>query len=504
MTVTSKPKETAMTSIVDAPERHVRAVLLHPATLMALGLLAVNDHLLRRLWPSPITGKLGDFAWLFFAPLVASGLLELARQRAARCPQCVRSSGFPGLIGFGLVGGIFALAKTDPGCHAAVVSAASAVFGFEIGWRRDPSDLIALLALLPAWRLWQRSEPRSSSSRLAGGLVIAAAAMLTVANSPAPNRGYDCVWAAEGKVFVTDSYRRSRVSSDGGITWGDFAPQLAGGCGAETGVAGEQRVLVDPARVGVRYRYTPGRLIIERSTDGGLTWQVDHQLEPTTGAERAYAQKKSTAAVVDVPVPASGAVDPVTGNVVFAMGPWGVLVRQASGEYTWAVGSDGGPLGYNLAKAPELLVGEGLLAIGVFLLGLCTLGNRVSRTRARVVFLVIGWLVWGLAAFATPPALSYGYAIMVENVLLVAAAVVALPLTADTLFRVATVGPKSLPRIVVVSAGAALLFLLPYALWSINAIPSYYLAAAFGIALVAGALFGGTRWLGDTMPAELA
>jgi hypothetical protein len=493
-----------MTSTTDAPGQHVMAVLLHPATLMALGLLAVNDHLLRRLWPSPITGKLGDFAWLFFAPLVASAMLELARQRAARCPRFVRSSRFPGVIGFVLVGGVFALAKTDPGCHAAVVSAASAAFGFPVGWRRDPADLIALLALLPAWRLWQRSEPRAAWSRLAGGLVIAAAAMLTVANSPAPDIGYACVWAAEGKIFVTDSYGRGRVSSDGGITWQDSAPQLAGGCGAETGTAGERRVLIDPARVGVRYRYSPGSLVIERSTDGGLTWQVDHQLQPTGGAEEAYALKKSSTAVVDVPVPTSAAVDPVTGNVVFAMGPWGVLVRHVTGAYTWAVGSDGGPLGYNLAKAPELLVGEGLLAIEVFLLGLCTLGNCVSRTRARNIFLVIGWLLWGLAALATPPALSYGYAIMVENALLVAPALVALPLTADTLFRVATNRPKALLRIVVVSAGAALLFLLPYALWATNAIPSYYLAAAFGIVLMIGALFGGMRWLGDTMPAELA
>jgi hypothetical protein len=470
---------------------------MHPGTLMALGLLAVNDHLLRRLWPSPITGKFGDFAWLFFAPLVAAALLELVWQRSAGAAALGKPARSLGLIGFGLVGGIFALAKTMPACHAAVVAAASALFGFPVSWRRDPTDLIALLALVPAWRLWQRQKPRTASNRLAGGLVIAAAALLTVANGPAPDYGYRCVWAAEGKLFATTSYT-SRVSSDGGMTWQDFAAHPADGCGAGAGdTSGVGRVLVDSARVGVRYRYAPGRRIIERSADGGLSWQVDHRLEPATAAEKAYARKKSSTAVVDVPVPASGAIDPVTGNVVFAMGPWGLLVRQATGHYTWAVGSEGGPYGYGAAKAPELLVGEGVLAIGVLLLGLCTLGNRISRTRARDIFLVIGWLLWGLATLATPPALTYGYSLMLENALLLAAGLIALPLTADTLFRVATCRPQALPRILLVSAGAALLFLLPYVLWAINTIPNYYLAAPFGMALVTGTLFGGVRWLGE-------
>ena len=51
--------------------------LAHPLTWLALALLLVNDHLLRVLWPSWWTGKLGDFAWLFFAPLVLAALVSL-------------------------------------------------------------------------------------------------------------------------------------------------------------------------------------------------------------------------------------------------------------------------------------------------------------------------------------------------------------------------------------------------------------------------------------------
>ena len=52
-------------------------LLSRPVSLLALFLLFLNDHVLRVLWPSWITGKLGDFAWLFFAPFALAALLAL-------------------------------------------------------------------------------------------------------------------------------------------------------------------------------------------------------------------------------------------------------------------------------------------------------------------------------------------------------------------------------------------------------------------------------------------
>jgi hypothetical protein len=42
------------------------ACLTHPFSLAAMALLLLNDHIFRVFWPSWFTGKLGDFAWLFF------------------------------------------------------------------------------------------------------------------------------------------------------------------------------------------------------------------------------------------------------------------------------------------------------------------------------------------------------------------------------------------------------------------------------------------------------
>jgi hypothetical protein len=52
--------------------------LLHPVILLAIGLLILNDQLLKALWPGTLTGKLSDFAGLVFFPVFLQSLWELA------------------------------------------------------------------------------------------------------------------------------------------------------------------------------------------------------------------------------------------------------------------------------------------------------------------------------------------------------------------------------------------------------------------------------------------
>jgi hypothetical protein len=42
--------------VIERPWEHAPAALPHPATLIALALPLLNDHLLRRVWPSALTG----------------------------------------------------------------------------------------------------------------------------------------------------------------------------------------------------------------------------------------------------------------------------------------------------------------------------------------------------------------------------------------------------------------------------------------------------------------
>src|SRR5262245_37588888 len=52
------------------------ADLVHPAPLAAVGLLALNDHFFKGsgLLPGAVTGKLSDFAGLFFFPLLLASI----------------------------------------------------------------------------------------------------------------------------------------------------------------------------------------------------------------------------------------------------------------------------------------------------------------------------------------------------------------------------------------------------------------------------------------------
>ena len=53
--------------------------LTHPIVLTALALTAVNDHYLKYAYPNFLTGKISDFAGLFFFPLLLYGLYEFAK-----------------------------------------------------------------------------------------------------------------------------------------------------------------------------------------------------------------------------------------------------------------------------------------------------------------------------------------------------------------------------------------------------------------------------------------
>jgi hypothetical protein len=51
--------------------------LLHPIVLLAIGILLINDHVLKSAWPGAVTGKLSDIAGLVFFPLLVQEIGRL-------------------------------------------------------------------------------------------------------------------------------------------------------------------------------------------------------------------------------------------------------------------------------------------------------------------------------------------------------------------------------------------------------------------------------------------
>lgn len=146
--------------------------LTRPSPLVATGLLALNDHVLKGagVVPGEITGKLSDVAGLFVAPILAVTILRaFARVRNSEAPQgrlqhngavaeagragdSIQRDGRAAACVVFLVGVVFTLLKTWPAFNAGV----NAFWGPHV---LDPSDLCCLPSVLLAW-VWLGDRER--------------------------------------------------------------------------------------------------------------------------------------------------------------------------------------------------------------------------------------------------------------------------------------------------------------------------------------------------------
>lgn len=253
------------------PATHISLrALRHPLTLASIALLLINDHWLKAAAPSFFTGKLSDFAGLFFFPFLLAALLGSARLPA--------HATF--LLALALTGGGFALMKTTVWANALARAALSAVWGGPVSIVLDPTDCWALVMLLPAWLLW-RSLEREHALQPPGklGLVaLSVAALASVATSPAmmPESYVIRLATDDSMIYARLDGRREKdsdivASNDGGSTWNtvyDVSPVIS-----ETLNSSIQypirTCLFDNAQLCYQL---PDANRIEKSIDGGQTW----------------------------------------------------------------------------------------------------------------------------------------------------------------------------------------------------------------------------------------
>ncbi len=189
------------------------ALLASPVFAGSIALLLLNDHVLKAAWPGFVTGKVSDVAGV---AMVAIGLAALLRR--------------PG-IAFGVTAVAFTLLKTVP---VAAVWASPVLGGVT---RTDPTDLIALLVLVPL-RPWA-SRAGSDTTRDVGRgawvlpIQIAAVSCAVVATTATSceDQGVDAMWVTSDGLVVAGGF----VSADGGATWEERRvdadrSQVAGAC----------------------------------------------------------------------------------------------------------------------------------------------------------------------------------------------------------------------------------------------------------------------------------
>ncbi len=303
----------------------------HPITIAAIGLLLLNDHVLKSAAPSFWTGKISDFAGLFFFPflftaILAAGLRLLQRDVA---PLWVF---FTALL---ITLFSFTALKTIPAVNVGV----SRALGVQIV--RDPTDLLALLMLPAAGLLAVRLarlavEGRRKPSALAY-LMLAAASLATVATSPCLTARVEQTHVYENAIYlnVPGSYEGAQVyrSSDG-LTW-----TLAEKVPTELQSALANKPVLPKTVCGTtspRYCYRiNGSDVIEESTDGGQTWAAVWQIP---AGREAYMLRKpplSCKTRTDIQVLDLAVLQPdaATTILVGAMGEEGVVVKAADGSW---------------------------------------------------------------------------------------------------------------------------------------------------------------------------
>jgi outer membrane protein assembly factor BamB len=212
-------------SIMSAPmARHARPTdalvaeraLASPLWWLALALLVLNDHLLKHsgVFPGALTGKLSDVAGLVVAGPLLAALLAARRERTVA-------------LAFAAVGAVFAAINLSPSL-ARAWEELTALGGMR--WRVwcDPTDLLALPALVVAWRLLVPAMRASTARRDAlERLAAIAGAIGCMATSPArppepltlPGQVLAQAWASD-PLYIIDvrtGQRTARVELDGSI-----------------------------------------------------------------------------------------------------------------------------------------------------------------------------------------------------------------------------------------------------------------------------------------------
>ena len=321
---------------------HALRALAAPVTVACLVLLVLNDHVLKQAWPGPVTGKLSDVVGLVVAPLVLAVPLALLR-----VPR-------PALTAVLATGVGFVLVKTTQTGAAVATDLWSAVAGPSY-LLRDPTDLLALPALLVALRVHglagRRRQPLRRRVRATVGAVLLPFAVLaTAATSPCDDGEAD-IAVLEG-LWETDDggwERGSRFVYDYAFVLhptptGLRIRTLSGQEQARVVDGGPwTRAACDPVRPELCWEAgdTSDGLEVGTSRDGGVTWAAAEEAltaEQVTAVEDEVGERcgqQYRVAVEDVAV-----MHTDRGSlVVLSLGAGGVVVRDADARWShllWA------------------------------------------------------------------------------------------------------------------------------------------------------------------------
>ncbi len=396
------------------------ACLAQPTSLLCIGILLLNDHVLKAVAPSWLTGKISDFAGLFFFPfIVVAGLSLLPGKLKLDAKQL-------GFLSFGIVAAWFIALKTLPLANTITAQFAGALLGRPSSFALDPTDLMALVGLVPAWILWNRQQ--AVSPKRLGYLALCAGAVAAMATSPAQMpTSVEALAVSGDKVYAqTDGYGMFR-SSDAGATWESCYQK---DCPTIPELAKPRQMPItvcDASSPELCFRIS-GKPAIDASTDGGKTWSAAWEIPE--GRIPYLGRSAGSARLEEITPQDLIIVQEPRSYLLVAMGKAGVL-RKALPNGQWQMIEVGYsvPIRYTapyfsygmmdtilelgiwmlisiglLAAAGLLLWMNGSLDMSIFrLVGwvLLTLGSATAVVFITV-FLIGQFLVWVLSGMSLP------------------------------------------------------------------------------------------------------
>jgi len=305
--------------------------LAHPFFILALGMILLNAIILQPFFPSWLTGKLSDLAWMIVLPVAAASLLGLIWRGPEKLIFWIPTA---------VIAVSFALLKTLPLANGFIRAVFLILFRVPLKLRLDPSDLLALIGVFLAawvwgqnfritWRVWRYAP-----------LVLLVMAGIADAVDPGYDQ-IDCL-AVDGEALIAftperslayignASERKAYLSSDNGRTWqdiGTFSPDEEGEAGIAEGIEvaalisecrpwNQQALLEDPQNPKVLFMVVSDRGVY-RSWDGGESLHREFSVsEGVSFKDVAFAPDGRT--------------------MVIAAGYHGILLRLQDGTYTWA------------------------------------------------------------------------------------------------------------------------------------------------------------------------
>ena len=306
----------------------------HPSTIAAIGLLALNDHVLKDRWPGFVTGKLSDLAGLYCFPILLAAVLSHVRVRR------------PGSVAFAATAAAFVLIKTWEPARALAELVLDRFIG-QSSIRRDWTDLVALGAMVPAWRRWNCEEQEGPATwwrRSAYACVLVVGLSASAATSwDFPGRSVEGVEGRGGAVVaLSDIGTVTAVSIDGGRVWEELELNDPGPSGERVRMERQLCLTSDPS---VCLRLLQGEGVQERRAGGEWVWVF--RLPPEAGIGQREIQADDGYSFHDLDNTFLGMVEgnPEGGRtVVVAMGTEGALVREPDGRWHQVAVADARPV----------------------------------------------------------------------------------------------------------------------------------------------------------------